>query len=203
MAIISHPPHRLTPELCEAIEDNTRDVIDTGDGPSSPIDWVARYAGVKKLTIRRWMREGVSVRQRGLTGPIARKWIRFADAVDALVAACANSVCDTIAEIARDAGDKKRLDALLALQKRIDRHEAELDAVDLDIGKNESVAHIPRDVLDALTDEEIAAITTAQEAMNAARELVNRTLEAAQDRLVDVGTDLAIGSGGPTLDPAV
>lgn len=183
MSRTAHPPPRLTPALCEAVEAKTAEIYDPRDAPASPLDWVASYAGVKKLTIRRWMREAAAVRRSGVSGPIASKWIRFADAVDALISKCANSACDKIGEIA-NSGEKKALDALLAIQKRMDRHEAELDAVDLDVNQDESVAHIPQEVMDRLTDEQIQALTTAQETIAAAQAAVEEILTQAAELVV-------------------
>jgi hypothetical protein len=152
-----------------------------GHAPASPLDWVAHHAGVKKQTIRKWMRQGAVIRRLGYTGPTADQWINFVDAVDALVAACSNYVSESIAVIARS-GDKKALDALLALQKRLDRHEAELDAGDLDVEENRAVSHIPQETLDRLTDEELEQLTQDQERIAAAIERRDRILDAAQDR---------------------
>jgi len=183
MARTNHPPPRLTPALCAAIEEKTAGIHDPVDAPASPLDWIGAYAGVKRLTIRRWMREASAVRRSGVSGPIASKWTRFADAVDALVVTCANTLSDKIGELAHG-GEKRALDALLALQKRQDRHEAELDAVDLDVGQDESVAHIPQAVMDMLTDEQIQALTTAQETIAAAQALVDGILTDAAEHLV-------------------
>jgi len=183
MSRIGHPPPRLTPELTEAIQDCAADAKN-GNGPSSPLDWCAARAGVKKLTVKRWMREAVAIRRMGLRGPVAERWIAFADAVDSLVSHCANGVCESIGEIASDADHKKRLDALLALQKRLDRQEADLDAVDLDVDGNQSVAHIPQEILDRLTDEQLTDLQRAQEMIAAALDLRDRILGAAQDALV-------------------
>jgi len=180
MSRTAHPPPRLTRALCEAIETKTEELEDPRDAPASPLDWVACLAGVKRLTIRRWMREASAVRRSGVTGPIASKWCRFADAVDALISKTANATCEKVGQIAHS-GDKKALDALLALIKRQDRHEAELDAVDLDVNADESVAHIPQEVMDRLTDEQIHALTKAQETLAATNALVEEILTSAAD----------------------
>jgi len=182
MARTNHPPPRLTPALCAAIEEKTAGIHDPKDAPASPLDWIGAYAGVKRLTIRRWMREASAVRRSGVSGPIASKWTRFADAVDALVVTCANTLSDKIGELAHG-GEKRALDALLALQKRQDRHEAELDAVDLDVGQDESVAHIPQAVMDMLTDEQIQMLTRAQEMREAAQAMEDRILADAAERV--------------------
>lgn len=192
MARIAHPPPKLTPELTAAIHDRAIDAKQ-GNGPSSPLDWCAARAGVKKLTVKRWMREAVAVRRMDLRGPIAERWIAFADAVDALVSNCANSVCESIGEIASDADNKKRLDALLALQKRLDRQESDLDAVDLDVDANQSVAHVPQEILDRLSDDQLAELLRAEEMIAAALDLRDRILGAVQDAL-------AAGGGGERGD---
>jgi hypothetical protein len=158
--------------------------LELGAAPASPLDWVAHTAGVKKQTIRKWMREGSSIRRLGYSGPIAAQWIDFVDAVDALVAACSNYVSESIATIARS-GDKKALDALIALQKRLDRHELELEAGDPDTEQSKAVAHIPQEILDQLTDDELEALTLAQESMSAARNRVDLILDAAHGRTLE------------------
>lgn len=183
MARIAHPPRNLTPDLTEAILNCAEDAA-AGNGPTSPLDWIAARAGVKKLTVRRWMREAVRLRKAEITGPIAGRWIAFADAVDQLVAACANSVCDAIGTVAADVDNKKRLDALLAIQRRIDKHEADLDAVDLDVDGNQSVAHIPQELLDRLSPEQLDQLLRAEEMIAAALKLRDQILDSAQDALI-------------------
>ncbi len=180
-----HPPPRLTPQLCEEIEAATEEITEPGEGPSSPLDWVATKAGVKKLTIRRWIRQAVAIRKLSTRGPIASQWLRFADSLDALVAACANSVCESIGEVAADAGDRKRLDALLASQKRIDKHEDELDAVDIDVDQDDAVTHMPQELIDKLTDDEIDALQAAQESIAAAQAAVDQIMASVNDRLAE------------------
>jgi hypothetical protein len=191
MSRIERPPPKLTPDLTRAIEDRVTDARQ-GSGPVSPLDWVASRAGVKKQTLKRWMRRAVGIRSAGITGPIAGKWIRFADAVDALVSECANSVCESIGEIAADTENKKRLDALLAVQRRLDRHEADLDAVDLDVDQDQSVAHIPQEIMDRLTDDQLADLLRAEEMIIAAVALRERILSAA---------DLGAGEISDPADP--
>jgi hypothetical protein len=199
------PPPRMTPKLTRAIAEKAAQVKmpvmaqgplnvdeiedkstdrETSAAPASPLDWIAHEAGVKKQTLRRWMRMGANVRALGYTGPIADRWIDFVDAVDALVAACSNYVSESIALIARS-GDKKALDALIVLQKRIDRHEAELEAVDVDTAQSDAVSHIPQEVLDQLTEAELEALEHAQLAIAAARERVDLILDAAHGRTLE------------------
>jgi hypothetical protein len=190
------PPPRLTKQLTRAIVAEVAKIkpptpkgedcdAEPGNAPASPLDWIACKAGVKKLTLRRWMREGASYRALGYSGPVAAQWIDFVDAVDAMVAACSNYVSESIATIARS-GDKKALDALIALQKRLDRHELELEAGDPDTDQSKSVAHIPQEILDQLTDDELEALTLAQESMSAARNRVDLILDAAHGRTLAV-----------------
>ena len=179
---IDAPPPRLTRDLTREISAEA-DRARGGAGPASPLDWIAARARVKKLTVRRWLRIASQIRASGITGPVAQRWTDFADAVDDLIAACSDSVCVRIDGIARDGSSKKQLDALLALQKRLDRHEVEIDASDVDVSQSEAVAHIPREILDRLSADELAAIVAAQEAIEAAVSRVDRILAEATERV--------------------
>jgi len=175
-------PPKLTRDLTRAIAEKIEDAR-AGNGPASPLDWVAARAGVKKLTVRRWIREANGIRRSASTGPVADAWIAFVDAVDELVSVCSDAVCQSIGEIAADLDHKKALDALLSLQKRIDRQEATMDAADLDIETSADVKHMSQDLLDLLSDDEVAGLLIAQEQIAAAQDRVEAFLSAAAERL--------------------
>jgi hypothetical protein len=181
MSQIDPPPRKLTPALTTLIQAT----LTAGDDdlPSSPLDWIAAQAGVRKATVQRWVKRAAAVRRGGSTGPIADRWVGFVDALDALVSKCANRHIVSIANIARESSPKQQLDARLALLTRLDKHEARLDACDEVEERDNSIAHVPQEILDELSDIEIEALDDAQNALAAAVERVERILAAASERL--------------------
>lgn len=178
-------PKKLTPALTKRVREETARVRGEDDGdpaPPSPLDWVAAHAGVRKYTLTRWVKYGVAIRQSGRTGKRADPWLRFVDAIDALMSACADYRCGKIAEIAGKPG-AKQLDAHLALLKRSDAQEQRLDAVDVEIDANDAVSHIPQEEMDALTDQEMDTLISAQQSLAATQRVIATTLAAARDRL--------------------
>lgn len=178
-------PPRLTRDLTAKVASKAEEIReDALLVVASPLDWIATHAEVKKLTVRRWAKYGSNVRRAEYTGPRANAWITFVDAVDALMSACANAHAGEIGKIAANEGSpKQRLDARAMLLKRVDAHEAQIDAVDVEVEVNDSVAHIPQDVLDELSDVELEALAEAQEALTAALSRVEVIISAASGRL--------------------
>ena len=155
MARLSAPPPKLTKELTKRIREKTKSIRSIGDAPSSPLDWIAALAGVRRQTIKKWCKRAYTIRGQRWTGGIADQWIRFIDAVDDLTAVSADSTVKSIEAFARNAEHNKAFDAWIYLDKRALKIDEELAACDVDPEEGESsVAHMPQDQLDALTDAE-------------------------------------------------
>lgn len=185
MAHLDHPPPKLTKELTRAINDRLQ-----GEAPSAPLDWVAARAGVRRATVKRWCKRAYRIRNQGYTGNIARKWIGFIDAVDALCSYSADATVRGISEIADAEDNKKRLDALVYLDKRRLRDEDALDLLDAEPVEETSVAHIPQEYFDALTDEERDAQEKDIALLSEVHARISARWDAAATRVNEAATDL-------------
>ena len=147
--------------------------------PTNPLVWVAAHARVGAPTVRRWAKRAYSIRRKKIAGRNAEKWIKFADALDGLLSASANSMDGKIGEIAWDTDHKKQLDALIVLRKRQERHAETLAASDIEIEEDQSVAHFSQEILDALTSEQLDALEAAQGRLAADSRLVESIIADA------------------------
>ena len=183
MARIAQPPPKLTPDVTRKIRDKVADIKSLGKSvaPAAPVDWVGAQAGVRKDTVRRWAKRASKVRRLGVEGSIAKKWLAFIDAFDALIVACSSGVCESIGEIAQDTESKKRLDALHILLKRQDREADVIAAMDGEEEIDDSIAHIPQDILDRLTDEDMDRLEKAQAVLAAQAKIVEDIVTSAAE----------------------